>query len=141
MGFVLYRELISSHPGNLETVLRGVVNNELGQLRSPSNIALLAMMLHHWPDDAPKVRPLFVCPILCLSERHSFVPPFQLLGRVFQEFLVRKEDYLRALRGFLRELVRQVRNEFNFYSFAWSLMQKMETFDLQQLEPQHKVGC
>ena len=49
------RELISSHPDNLETVLRGVVNNELGQLRSPSNIALLGMMLHAWPDEAAKV--------------------------------------------------------------------------------------
>ena len=49
------RELISSHPSNLETVLRGVVKNELGQLRSPSNMALLAMMMHSWPDDAPKV--------------------------------------------------------------------------------------
>ena len=50
-----HRELISSHPSNLETVLRGVVKNELGQLRSPSNMALLAMMMHSWPDDAPKV--------------------------------------------------------------------------------------
>lgn len=52
---------------------------------------------------------------------------------------MRKEDYLRALRGFLREIVRQVRNEFNFYSFAWSLMQKRDVTDLQQMEPQHKV--
>ena len=114
--FYCCRELISSHPNNLETVLRGVVNNELGQLRSPSNIALLAMMMHSWPDEAPK-----------------------LLGGVFQEFLTRKEDYLRALRGFLREIVRQVRNEFNFYSFAWSLMQKRDLPELQQMEPQHKV--
>ena len=53
--FSVLRELISSHPANLETVLRGVVNNELGQLRSPSNIALLGMMIHSWPDDAAKV--------------------------------------------------------------------------------------
>lgn len=59
---------------------------------------------------------------------------------MFQEFLTRKEDYLRALRGFLREIVRQVRNEFNFYSFAWSLMQKREHLELQQMEAQHKVG-
>lgn len=57
------RELISSHPSNLETVLRGVVNNELGQLRSPSNIALLAMMMHSWPDEAPKV-----CVCVCVHE-------------------------------------------------------------------------
>ena len=50
-----YRELIASHPANLETVLRGVVGNELGQLRSPSNMAIIAMTVHTWPDEAAKV--------------------------------------------------------------------------------------
>ena len=86
------------------------------------------MKFHHFDFSMNfKFNPL--CSTLCL----------QLLGAVFQEFLMRKEDYLRALRGFLREIVRQVRNEFNFYSFAWSLMQKREQLDLQLLEPQHKV--
>jgi len=51
----IYRELIASHPANLETVLRGVVGNELGQLRSPSNMAIIAMTVHTWPDEAAKV--------------------------------------------------------------------------------------
>ena len=55
---------------------------------------------------------------------------------VFQEFLTRKEDYLRALRGFLREVIRQVRNEFNFSAFTRSLMQEIE---FTQLDPAHKV--
>ena len=53
--YYTYRELIASHPANLETVLRGVVGNELGQLRSPSNMAIIAMTVHTWPDEAAKV--------------------------------------------------------------------------------------
>ena len=49
------RELVSSHPDNLSTVLKGVVNNELGQYRTPSNMALISMMMHSWPDEAAKV--------------------------------------------------------------------------------------
>lgn len=50
------RELISSHPANLGTVLTCVVNNELGQCRSHSNMALISMMLYTWPDETAKVR-------------------------------------------------------------------------------------
>ena len=52
---------------------------------------------------------------------------------------MRKEDYLRALRGFLREVVRQVRNEFNFSSFTRSLMQEQVGSEVTQLEQTHKV--
>ena len=45
-----------SHPANLGTVLNCVVNNELGQFRSHSNMALISMMLYTWPDEAAKVR-------------------------------------------------------------------------------------
>ena len=45
-----------SHPANLGTVLNCVVNNELGQLRSHSNMALISMMLYTWPDETAKVR-------------------------------------------------------------------------------------
>ena len=47
-----------SHPANLGTVLNCVVNNELGQFRSHSNMALISMMLYTWPDEAAKVRPV-----------------------------------------------------------------------------------
>ena len=70
---------------------------------------------------------------------HSVSIPFQLLGVVFQEFLTRKEDYLRALRGFLREVIRQVRNEFNFSAFTRSLMQERQETEFTQLDPAHKV--
>ena len=58
---------------------------------------------------------------------------------MFQEFLTRKEDYLRALRGFLREVVRVIRNEFNFTAFVRSLMQDRSESEFSQLEPTHKV--
>lgn len=64
----------------------------------------------------------------------------QLLGAMFQEFLTRKEDYLRALRGFLREVVRVIRNEFNFTSFIRSLMQERSEAEFTQLDPAHKVA-
>ena len=62
-----------------------------------------------------------------------------MLGAVFQEFLARKEDYLKALRGFLRELVRQVRSEFGFTIFARSLMQERTEPLFVQLDQVHKV--
>ena len=84
-----------------------------------------------------------MCEISYLHSPSPILPfsyfPFQLLATVFQEFLTRKEDYLRALRGFLRELVRQVRNEFNFATFARSLMQERPESDFTQLEQTHKV--
>ena len=58
---------------------------------------------------------------------------------MFQEFLTRKEDYLRALRGFLREVVRVIRNEFSFTTFVRSLMQERNEVEFTQLEPPHKV--
>ena len=50
------REFISSHPDNLETVMRKVVTNELGQsLRNPTNIQLITMMILCWADKSATV--------------------------------------------------------------------------------------
>ena len=59
---VFVRELIGSHPSNFAIVMRGVVNNELGQWHSVSNMALISMMVHSWPEEAAKV---IVC--VCVS--------------------------------------------------------------------------
>ena len=60
---------------------------------------------------------------------------------MFQEFLTRKEDYHRALRGFLRELVRQVRSEsFPFVALARGLMQEPESIDISKLDQPMKVS-
>jgi len=53
--------MIGCHPGNLEVALRTVVHNELGQNRSPTNMHLLAMLMHARPDAAPKVGILVWC--------------------------------------------------------------------------------
>ena len=63
----------------------------------------------------------------------------QLLGGIFQDFLTRKEDYLRALRGFLREIVRVMKNDFSFTAFTRSLMHERTEPSFSQAEQQHKV--
>ena len=51
-----------------------------------------------------------------------------------------KEDYLRALRGFLRELVRQAKVDlFPFTSFARALMQERKETEFSSLEQPMKV--
>ena len=64
----------------------------------------------------------------------------QLLGGIFQDFLTRKEDYLRALRGFLREIVRVMKNDFSFTTFTRSLMQERAEPSFTQADQQHKVS-
>ena len=62
----------------------------------------------------------------------------KVLGAVFQDFLCRKEDFLRALRGFLRELVRRCEG-FPFSVFARSLMQQRSEPEFTSLDQSHKV--
>ena len=64
----------------------------------------------------------------------------QLLGGIFQDFLTRKEDYLRALRGFLREIVRVMKNDFSFTTFTRSLMQERSEPAFVQADQPHKVS-
>ena len=77
-----------------------------------------------------------VCCLLCLLHHHYIM---QLLGGIFQDFLTRKEDYLRALRGFLREIVRVMKNDFSFTTFTRSLMQERSEPAFIQAEQPHKV--
>ena len=154
-------------------MLNCVVNNELGQFRSHSNMALISMMLYTWADEAAKVRPTLTCPeregerggrddmvvyslFVCIymymyvslyllltrlpppSLHHHYIT--QLLGGIFQDFLTRKEDYLRALRGFLREIVRVMKNDFSFTTFTRSLMQERSEPAFVQADQPHKVS-
>ena len=66
MIYYLCREMIGCHPGNLEVALRTVVHNELGQNRSPTNMHLLAMLMHARPDAAPKVSMIWYLRIMTL---------------------------------------------------------------------------
>lgn len=102
---------------------------------SPPYTHLLNLLSHH--PHLPSHLPSHPIPYL------PSYPPLtssQLLGAVFLTFLTPREDYLRALRSFLRELVRQVRNEFNFAVFARSLMrEKPAGMELQNLDQTLKV--
>ena len=71
LGFPSPRELISSHPDNLGTVLRRVVANELTQqVRTGSNLLLLTMMIHSWPEESCEVRR--ACQLKSAAITHSF---------------------------------------------------------------------
>ena len=48
-----------------------------------------------------------------------------VLASVFQELLLRMEDYLRSLRTLLREIVRALHYELNFPKFALALMEEV----------------
>ena len=116
-----------------------MVHNELTQsTRGSPNMTLLTMMVHSWPEEAA-----LVClnKHVCLSVYLLYNFPYlQLLGEVFQNFLAHKEDYLRALRVFLRELVRQVKVDlFPFTSFTRALMQERKESTFSSLDHASKV--
>ncbi|XP_019853906.1 PREDICTED: integrator complex subunit 1-like [Amphimedon queenslandica] len=109
------KEFVSVHQSYISIVLRRVVNNELSQtVRQPTNIQVLTSIVQQYPEESMKV-----------------------LGSVFQDFLCRKEDFLRALRGFLRELVRRCEG-FPFSVFARSLMQQRSEPEYSALDQPHK---
>ena len=60
--------------------------------------------------------------ILQLSLQFLLVVFVQALAGVFQELLARKEDFLRALRGLFREIVRVLRHDMDFGAFCLSLL-------------------
>ena len=43
---------------------------------------------------------------------------------VFQDLLTNKDDYLRASRALLREIIKQTKHEINFQAFCLGLMQE-----------------
>ena len=58
---------------------------------------------------------------------------------MFQDLLANKDDYLRAVRALLREIVRAVRHDMNFPEFALGLMQERTEEKFLQMESQFKV--
>ncbi|XP_070617467.1 integrator complex subunit 1 isoform X1 [Erythrolamprus reginae] len=95
------RELLNVHRDNLGTVVKSVVFNELSNARNPNNMQILYTVLQHSPELAPK-----------------------LLAMVFQDLLTNKDDYLRASRALLREIIKQTKHEINFQAFCLGLMQE-----------------
>lgn len=93
------REMIALQPNLLYMVLKLVVQNELSLVRNPNNMGMLASMFQTKPDEAA---------------RH--------LAEIYQEFLQQREDCLRTLRVFLRELVKMLRYDMKLPVFVSVLL-------------------
>uniref|UniRef100_A0A3Q3RB44 Uncharacterized protein n=1 Tax=Monopterus albus TaxID=43700 RepID=A0A3Q3RB44_MONAL len=105
------RELLNAHRDNLGTVVKLVIFNELSNARNPNNMQVLHTVLQHSPEQAPK-----------------------FLAMVFQDLLTNKDDYLRASRALLREIIKQTKHEINFQSFCFGLMQERKESSYVDME-------
>ena len=65
---------------------------------------------------------------------------FQLMAEIFQDLLCNRDDYLRALRALLREIMRAVRQDMNFPEFALGLMQERTETKFRDMDSQLKVS-
>ncbi|CAL1532926.1 unnamed protein product [Lymnaea stagnalis] len=95
------RELLSQHPENLRMILNHTIYNELSTSRNPNNMPLLTVIFSHSSEQAAKI-----------------------LAEIFQDLITNKDDYLKALRILLREIVRCTRLDMNFSTFCLGLMQE-----------------
>lgn len=95
------REMINLQPDILFVVLKNVVQNELSNARNPNNMGMgmLASIFQTKPDE---------------SARH--------LAAIYQEFLLQREDCLRTLRVFLRELVKMLRYDIKLTVFCQAFL-------------------
>uniref|UniRef100_A0A673K780 Integrator complex subunit 1 n=1 Tax=Sinocyclocheilus rhinocerous TaxID=307959 RepID=A0A673K780_9TELE len=105
------RELLNAHRDNLGTMVKFVIFNELSNARNPNNMQVLHTVLQHSPEQAPK-----------------------FLALVFQDLLTNKDDYLRASRALLREIIKQTKHEINFQSFCLGLMQERKEASYVDME-------
>lgn len=105
------RELLNAHRDNLGTMVKFVIFNELSNARNPNNMQVLHTVLQHSPEQAPK-----------------------FLAMVFQDLLTNKDDYLRASRALLREIIKQTKHEINFQSFCLGLMQERKEATYTDME-------
>lgn len=106
------REMISIQPDILFVVLKHAVQNELTNARNPNNMGMgmLASIFQAKPDE---------------SARH--------LATIYQEFLMQREDCLRTLRVFLRELVKTLRYDIKLTVFCEALLTSNQNL-IHQLE-------
>ncbi|XP_072273856.1 integrator complex subunit 1 [Pyxicephalus adspersus] len=105
------RELLNAHRDNLGTMVKFVIFNELSNARNPNNMQILYTVLQHSSELAPK-----------------------FLAMVFQDLLTNKEDYLRASRALLREIIKQTKHEINFQAFCLGLMQERKEAQYADME-------
>uniref|UniRef100_A0A3B3ZVG2 Uncharacterized protein n=1 Tax=Periophthalmus magnuspinnatus TaxID=409849 RepID=A0A3B3ZVG2_9GOBI len=109
--YMLCVELLNANKDNLGTMVKLVIFNELSNARNPNNMQVLHTVLQHSPEQAPK-----------------------FLAMVFQDLLTNKDDYLRASRALLREIIKQTKHEINFQSFCFGLMQERKEASYVDME-------
>ena len=64
----------------------------------------------------------------------GFLYTLQFLAMVFQDLLTNKDDYLRASRALLREIIKQTKHEINFQPFCLGLMQERKETTYTEME-------
>lgn len=102
------REMITLQPDILFILLKYVVQNELSTARNPNNMGMLASIFQAKPDE---------------SARH--------LAAIYQEFLLQRDDCLRTLRVFLRELVKMLRYDIKLTVFCQAILSYPDSTKLQ----------
>lgn len=80
------REMVSDSPALLRSVVTHTIYNELSNVRSPNNMAVLAALIQAQPQLVPAA-----------------------MAESYLELMLRPEDYLRSLRTLTREVVRAAR--------------------------------
>ncbi|CAG0882989.1 unnamed protein product [Darwinula stevensoni] len=104
------KELVMAHPENLSTVMKHTIYNELSSSRNPCNMQMIAVMFQVAGEASATI-----------------------LAEVFIELLGQQEDFLRAIRGVFREIVRVLRHELPFHVFSHQLMQERKGASFRDL--------
>ncbi|KAH8309173.1 hypothetical protein KR059_006614 [Drosophila kikkawai] len=112
------KEMIYLQPDILSTVMKLVVQNELSNTRNPNNMGMLATMFQTSSDQSAAN-----------------------LAEIYQEFLLQRDDCLRTLRVFLRELVRMLRFDVNLVKFCKTFLSEREdlTVQIEQFEFKERI--
>lgn len=90
----------------MNLLMKHTIFNEFSNARNPNNISMVVLMFQEQPDKAPVA-----------------------LAEIYKEYLLNRDDCLRALRLFLRELVRALRYDVNLYLFCFTLVSKDRAFN------------
>ncbi|XP_017779364.1 PREDICTED: integrator complex subunit 1 [Nicrophorus vespilloides] len=95
------KEMVLSFPDNLFPLLKYTIYNELSNARNTNNLFVVGAMFQVSPE----------------ASADAF-------ASICFELLLSKEDYLRSLRGLLKEINRVLRNDFNLLSVVHSLLRE-----------------
>nr|XP_039270920.1 integrator complex subunit 1-like [Styela clava] len=107
--------LIDAHKDSINTLFSYIIYNELSSARNPTNMSVIAALLQHKPKIAAET-----------------------LAIVCQDLLLQKEDYLRAVRALVREIVRIAKHDVQFTSFALGIMKEPDREKFMHLDQAHK---